>query len=81
VEKDSLLKAGELAKETGLLVSTIRYYTKIGLLTADAATPGNYNLYAKRKALKRLNAIEHLKKKRFTLDEMLAKLNGKGFKR
>jgi DNA-binding transcriptional MerR regulator len=75
--KEKLLKAGELAKLTGVLVSTIRYYTKIGLLQSDATTPGNYNLYVEEKALKRLGCIEQLKKKRLTLEEMLVKLNGR----
>ena len=75
--KDKLLKAGELAKLTSVLVSTIRYYTKIGLLPSDATTPGNYNLYIESKALKRLALIEQMKKKRLLLEEMLIKLNGK----
>jgi len=74
---EKLLKAGELAKLTGVLVSTIRYYTKIGLLHSDATTPGNYNLYIESKALKRLALIEQMKKKRLLLDEMLVKLNGR----
>jgi len=72
-----LLKAGELAKLTGVLVSTIRYYTKIGLLESDGMTPGNYNLYVENKALRRLAQIEQMKKKRLLLDEMLVKLNNK----
>jgi DNA-binding transcriptional MerR regulator len=76
-EKERLLKAGELARLTGVLVSTIRYYTKLGLLDPDGTTPGNYNLYAERKALKRLNQIDSLKKKRLTLDEILANLSGR----
>jgi DNA-binding transcriptional MerR regulator len=73
--KEKLLKAGELAKLTGMLVSTIRFYTKLGLLTADGYTPGQYNLYAKDKALKRLRQIEDLKQRRFTLDEISERLS------
>jgi MerR family copper efflux transcriptional regulator len=65
-----LLKAGELAKKSGLLVTTIRYYTKIGLLKADGTTPGQYNLYNEESALARLKKIEGLKKQRYTLDEI-----------
>ena len=77
ITNEKLLKAGELAKLTGVLVSTIRYYTKIGLLKSDGLTPGHYNLYAEDKALRRLTQIEQMKKKRLLLDEMLVKLNGK----
>ncbi|GBR73856.1 helix-turn-helix MerR-family like proteins [Candidatus Termititenax aidoneus] len=75
--KESLLKAGELAKLTGMLVSTIRFYTKLGLLSADGYTPGKYNLYAKDKALKRLRQIEEFKQRRFTLEEILEKLSAR----
>jgi DNA-binding transcriptional MerR regulator len=75
LKEEKLLKAGELAKLTGLLVSTIRFYTKLGILAADGYTPGQYNLYAKDKALKRLRQIEDLKQRRFTLDEISEKLS------
>jgi DNA-binding transcriptional MerR regulator len=78
--KEKLLKAGELAKLTGVLVSTIRFYTKLGLLAADGYTPGKYNLYAKDKALKRLRQVEDLKQRRFTLDEILEKLSARADK-
>jgi DNA-binding transcriptional MerR regulator len=76
-DKTKLLKAGELAKLTGVLVSTIRFYTKLGLLAADGYTPGKYNLYAKDKALKRLRQVEDLKQRRLTLDEILEKLDAR----
>jgi DNA-binding transcriptional MerR regulator len=79
-DKEKLLKAGELAKLTGVLVSTIRFYTKLGLLTADDYTPGKYNLYAKDKALKRLRQIEDLKQRRFTLEEILERLIARAYK-
>ncbi|GBR75636.1 helix-turn-helix MerR-family like proteins [Candidatus Termititenax persephonae] len=72
--KDKLLKAGELAKLAGVLVSTVRFYTKLGMLSADGYTPGKYNLYARDKALKRLQRIEGLKRRRLTLDEIVATL-------
>ena len=75
--KEKLLKAGELAKLAGVLVSTVRFYTKLGMLSADGYTPGKYNLYAKDKALKRLRQIEELKQRRFTLDEIIDKLGAR----
>ncbi|MFC1517206.1 MerR family DNA-binding transcriptional regulator [Candidatus Margulisiibacteriota bacterium] len=73
-----LLKAGELAKRFGILTSTIRYYTNIGLLQSDGRSPGGYNLYDFMKAKGALDKIKHLKDKRFTLDEIKEKLFIKG---
>ena len=70
----TLLKAGELAKRAGVLVTTIRYYTKIGLLQSDAVSPGKYNLYDEQNALARLSQIEDLKNRRYTLDEIKQEL-------
>ena len=39
------LKIGELAKRTGCLVETIRYYEREGLLPEPARSEGNYRLY------------------------------------
>ena len=39
------MKIGELAKATGTLVETIRYYEREGLLPAAARTEGNYRIY------------------------------------
>jgi DNA-binding transcriptional MerR regulator len=69
-----LFKAGELAKRFGILASTIRYYTTIGLLKADARSRGGYNLYDLRNAGKILENINDLKKKRWTLEEIKREL-------
>ncbi len=69
-----LLKAGELARQAGVLVTTIRFYTKIGLLEPAAFSPGGYSLYNEDDALLRLKEINNLKRKRFTLDEIKEKL-------
>ena len=41
---------GELAKETGVKVVTIRYYEQIGILPAPARTDGNYRTYGREHA-------------------------------
>jgi len=76
-----LLKAGELAKKAEVLVSTIRFYTKEGLLHSVALTPGKYNLYSETDALDVLKQIKLLQKKRFTLEEIKQRLVGSGAKR
>lgn len=44
IASKSLMKAGELAKAAGVLVTTIRFYTKEGLLKSDAESQSGYNL-------------------------------------
>lgn len=39
------MKIGQLAKATGTLVETIRYYEREGLLPVAARTDGNYRIY------------------------------------
>jgi Cu(I)-responsive transcriptional regulator len=39
------MNIGELAKETGVKIVTIRYYEQIGFLPAPARTNGNYRSY------------------------------------
>lgn len=75
-----LLKAGELAKKAEVLVSTIRFYTKEGLLKAAAYSPGKYNLYNEFDALESLKKIKVLQKKRYTLQEIKQRMNGNGVK-
>ena len=40
------LTIGQLAKETGVSVDTIRYYEKIGLLEKAKRSAGNYRYYS-----------------------------------
>jgi transcriptional regulator, MerR family len=41
-----VLNIGDLARETETKAETIRYYERIGLLSAPARTSGNYRTYA-----------------------------------
>ena len=65
-----LLKIGELAKETGELITTIRYWTKEGLLSVRDYTRGGYQLYEP-SMIKKVKEIRQLQKeKRLTLNEI-----------
>lgn len=44
-EAKKLLTIGKLAKETGELVTTIRFWTKEGLLEVKEYSQGGYQLY------------------------------------
>jgi DNA-binding transcriptional MerR regulator len=42
----NLLQIGELAKQTGLSIRTLRYYDEIGLLVPSHRTEAEYRLYS-----------------------------------
>ncbi len=63
------LKIGELARQTGCPVETIRYYERDGLLSAPARSEGNYRLYDKRH-VERLSFIRRCRSLDMTLDEI-----------
>lgn len=62
---------GKLASDSGFSRDTIRYYEKLGLISADATTrhENNYKNYPS-KALEGLAQISHLKTLGFTLGEI-----------
>jgi MerR family Zn(II)-responsive transcriptional regulator of zntA len=62
-----LLKIGEMAKLAGVLPSTIRYYTELGLLEVTATTPGGQRLYNKEDTLGRIRAIKSIERRQLSL--------------
>ena len=71
---DPLLKIGELAKRTGENNSTIRYWTKEGLLEVAEVTESGYQLYSP-EMIKRVEQIYFLKKERLTLQEIKERIS------
>lgn len=63
------LKIGELARQTGSSVATLRFYEKEGLLPPPQRTEGNYRLY-EGSAVQRVNFILHCRLLGFSLDEI-----------
>jgi Cd(II)/Pb(II)-responsive transcriptional regulator len=63
------LKIGELAKRTGALVETIRYYEREGLLPEPVRSEGNYRVYSDTD-LERLQFIRHCRSLDMTLEEI-----------
>jgi DNA-binding transcriptional MerR regulator len=53
-----MMKIGELAREAGVDVQTVRYYEREALLEAPARTASGYRTYGPRH-LERLNFIRH----------------------
>ncbi|MDG1287942.1 MAG: Fic family protein [Rickettsiales bacterium] len=68
-EDNSLMKIGEIAKAVGENNSTIRHWTKEGLLEVAEITDHGYQLYA-RDMIERIQHIHELKKQRLTLQEI-----------
>lgn len=65
---------GELGRLTATKVETIRFYERIGLLTAPARTAGNYRAYGP-EHLGRLSFIRRSRDLGFTLDQVRALLD------
>jgi Fic family protein len=71
-EEQKLLKIGELAKKTGETNSTLRYWTKEGLLEILEITPTGYQIYSM-EMVEKVRKIQELKKNRYTLKEIASK--------
>lgn len=67
------LPIGMLSRRTGCKIETIRYYEKIGLLSAPARSDGGHRLYG-HGHLMRLGFVRRARELGFTLDEIRALL-------
>lgn len=64
-----LLQIGDVAKQVGLSLRTVRFYEEAGLLTPAKRTPGGFRLYND-DTVDRLQLIKRMKPLGFTLDEI-----------
>jgi DNA-binding transcriptional MerR regulator len=69
ITKDRWLKIGELARQTGLSIKTIRYYERRGLLEQPPRTEGGYRLYGPEEVA-RLRFVQRAKLLGLTLEEI-----------
>lgn len=63
------LRIGQLAKETGERVSTLRYWTSMNLLETAGKTSADYTLYSS-EVIPKIKRLKELKEQRYTLDEI-----------
>jgi len=70
---DSLLRIGQLAKQTDVNVSTIRFWLSSGLLEVSETTASGYQLFSSSMVV-RVEQIKTLKEQRFTIQEIKSKL-------
>ncbi len=73
-DRNQFLKIGELAKKVDEPNSTIRHWTKEGLLDVAEVTESGYQLYAL-EMVDRIKQIHALKEQRFALQEIKGKLS------
>ena len=66
---DGRMSIGDLSKQTGVKVVTIRYYEQIKLIPAPPRTEGNYRVY-QQEHLHRLRFIQRCRSFGFTLDQV-----------
>lgn len=66
---EGILTIGELARQTGTKVETVRYYEKIGLLAVPDRTAGNYRAYSS-KDLNRLSFVRRARDLGFSLEQV-----------
>ncbi|WP_045877338.1 MerR family transcriptional regulator [Pseudofrankia sp. DC12] len=64
-----VLQIGDVARQVGLSLRTVRFYEEAGLLTPVGRTQGGFRLYDE-DALDRLLLIKRMKPLGFTLEEM-----------
>ena len=63
-----LLTAAEVAGAAGVLKSTVRYYTEMGLLkVAGTFSPRNYRLYEREETIERIRRIREIQRHNRTL--------------
>lgn len=72
-----MFSIGDISKQVGVKIPTIRYYEKLGLVAEPSRTAGNQRRYSQTD-LKRLEFIKHARKLGFTLEAIssLIKLSG-----
>jgi len=74
-EKNDVLTIGELSEVSGTRLTTLKYYTELGILPFNQAEKRLTRKYNKEEALERLEKIKELKRKRLTIKEIILHFN------
>jgi len=74
-EKNEVLTIGELAEVSGTRLTTLKYYTELGILPFSQDGERLTRKYEKVEALERLEKIKELKEERLTIKEIVAHFN------
>ena len=73
--KNSILTIGELAEVSGTRLTTLKYYTELGILPFSQEGKRLTRKYKEKEALGRLKKIKELKEKRLTIKEIIEHFN------
>jgi len=71
IKDDNILTIGELAEVSGTRLTTLKYYTELGILPFNQAEKRLTRKYNKEEVLERLEKIKELKEKRLTIKEII----------
>ena len=74
-EKNDVLTIGELAEVSGTRLTTLKYYTELGILPFNQAEKRLTRKYKEKEALERLEKIKELKEKRLMIKEIIEHFN------
>jgi DNA-binding transcriptional MerR regulator len=74
-EKNNILTIGELAEVSGVRLTTLKYYTELGILPFNQAEKRLTRKYKEEEALERLEKIKEMKEKRLTIKEIVEHFN------
>ena len=75
IEKNNVLTIGELSEVSGTRLTTLKYYTELGILPFNQAEKRLTRKYKEGEALERLEKIKELKEKRLTIKEIVEHFN------
>ena len=74
-EKNYILTIGELAEVSGIRLTTLKYYTELGILPFSQEGERLTRKYKEEETLDRLEKIKELKGKRLTIKEIVEHFN------
>jgi len=74
-ENNKYLTIGKLAEVSGTRLTTLKYYTELGILPFSQDGKRLTRKYKEEETLKRLEEIKELKGKRLTIKEIIEDLN------
>ena len=74
-ENNNFLTIGKLAEVSGTRLTTLKYYTELGILPFSQEGERLTRKYKEKEALERLEKIKELKEKRLTIKEIIEHFN------
>jgi CheY-like chemotaxis protein len=66
----NLLRISDIARKAGVLSSTVRYYTDMGLINTAGETRGGHRLYEETEILNTIRKIQFLNKQGLTMEQI-----------